>query len=396
MQYLSTTEIAKQWNISPRRVAKLASEGRIEGAITVGNNWMIPDTAARPEDGRKKNDHTDCDDRYVFPNLIYGISSKDDLNELPSDEKLLLDGIVQFGKTEYAKCICTLNKLLQNTDRLCLKIGSHFYLALAYIAELQFDKASEAIDMCRKEIDSADHHQNELLLINNELDGILYGVSDVSVPMEIDIEACYSKGFLPYLAEENAYSDACSLFTDAPRNTVVPHEIICMYLEERGYYYAAINIHSSLAMLYSFFFNEKKRDLHLIKAVDLALKHENYSILSFYLGFNPGGLSVIKKYYPEETIDILIKTSVKWLKTYPAFLKYYTNSSTLLKFTEHDYLLLFFARTGYSIQQIAEEENLSISTVKKQLHKLYKKMDVQNKKELVEKYNRDVLEKKPD
>ena len=58
MDYLTTAECAKLWNISQRRVAIYCKEGRIDGAILMGKMWLIPDTAQKPADARyKKNKH---------------------------------------------------------------------------------------------------------------------------------------------------------------------------------------------------------------------------------------------------------------------------------------------------------------------------------------------------
>lgn len=54
MEFLTTSEIAKKWNISRRRVSLLCAEGRVEGAIHKGNMWLVPDTAQKPQDPRKK------------------------------------------------------------------------------------------------------------------------------------------------------------------------------------------------------------------------------------------------------------------------------------------------------------------------------------------------------
>lgn len=53
MEYLTTTQIAEKWNISRRRVAKLCSEGRINGAKLMGKTWWVPDNVEKPEDQRK-------------------------------------------------------------------------------------------------------------------------------------------------------------------------------------------------------------------------------------------------------------------------------------------------------------------------------------------------------
>lgn len=60
MDLLTTTEMAKKWNISRRRVTTLCNEGRIEGAILKGNTWLIPNGASKPEDSRHhKNQSTE-------------------------------------------------------------------------------------------------------------------------------------------------------------------------------------------------------------------------------------------------------------------------------------------------------------------------------------------------
>lgn len=52
LSYMSAKEAAEKWNISQRRVSVLCSEQRIEGAMMVGNMWIIPSTAEKPIDKR--------------------------------------------------------------------------------------------------------------------------------------------------------------------------------------------------------------------------------------------------------------------------------------------------------------------------------------------------------
>ena len=54
MEYLTAAQTAEKWNISRRRVSKLCSEGRIEGAKLMGNVWLVPEDAKKPEDMRLK------------------------------------------------------------------------------------------------------------------------------------------------------------------------------------------------------------------------------------------------------------------------------------------------------------------------------------------------------
>lgn len=52
MEYMNTKQAVEKWNISERRIRQLLKEGRIEGAVKVGNTWNIPKDAVKPVDKR--------------------------------------------------------------------------------------------------------------------------------------------------------------------------------------------------------------------------------------------------------------------------------------------------------------------------------------------------------
>lgn len=54
MDYMTTSEAARAWNISRRRVGYLLESGRIPGAQKKGKLWLIPKDAGRPADGRRR------------------------------------------------------------------------------------------------------------------------------------------------------------------------------------------------------------------------------------------------------------------------------------------------------------------------------------------------------
>lgn len=51
MDYLSSSKIAKIWDLSERTVRNYCAEGRVQGAYIQGKTWMIPESAEKP--GRK-------------------------------------------------------------------------------------------------------------------------------------------------------------------------------------------------------------------------------------------------------------------------------------------------------------------------------------------------------
>ncbi len=69
MEYMTTKEAEKKWNISERRIRQLLQDDRIEGAVKVGNSWNIPIDADKPVDKRvikpdEDNFIVNLDDNY--------------------------------------------------------------------------------------------------------------------------------------------------------------------------------------------------------------------------------------------------------------------------------------------------------------------------------------------
>lgn len=52
MEVMSAKEAAARWGVSQRRVAILCAENRVANATMVGNMWLIPANAEKPEDAR--------------------------------------------------------------------------------------------------------------------------------------------------------------------------------------------------------------------------------------------------------------------------------------------------------------------------------------------------------
>lgn len=57
-EYMTVQEAAKIWEISERRVQILCSENRIEGVVHLGRVWLIPKSAKKPTDARRKENRT--------------------------------------------------------------------------------------------------------------------------------------------------------------------------------------------------------------------------------------------------------------------------------------------------------------------------------------------------
>ena len=120
MDFMTTKEAVKKWNISERRIRKLLKDERITGAIKIGNSWSIPVNATKPVDKRSiKTEDKELEYNLdatklieienlkvkqtninkIFLNWIY-YSNKLEGNTLSKEEiNIVLNNITVAGKT---------------------------------------------------------------------------------------------------------------------------------------------------------------------------------------------------------------------------------------------------------------------------------------------------------
>ena len=55
MEYMSISQAAEKWGITPRRIQVLCKQDRIPGAARIGYVWSIPMDAEKPKDARIKS-----------------------------------------------------------------------------------------------------------------------------------------------------------------------------------------------------------------------------------------------------------------------------------------------------------------------------------------------------
>lgn len=55
MEYMSISQAAEKWGITPRRIQVLCKQDRIPGATRIGYVWAIPAETEKPKDARVKS-----------------------------------------------------------------------------------------------------------------------------------------------------------------------------------------------------------------------------------------------------------------------------------------------------------------------------------------------------
>ena len=93
--YISVNDAATKFNISKRRVQLLCEQGRISGANMVSGVWLIPETAPKPVDGRKKRID---DSQLSFFDVTQKGLTVDDVCKTLSISKATAKNWIRLGK----------------------------------------------------------------------------------------------------------------------------------------------------------------------------------------------------------------------------------------------------------------------------------------------------------
>ncbi len=140
MEMISAAQAAQNWELSVRTVQNLCRNGKIPGAILFGKSWMIPASASRPEDGRRKRSQTeenrplirrtpylDMTDLYQVPGTADACAEA--LRELPR-EHMLFSAEIAYSRGQIDQVYACAQKILNHHSGLFACIAGGVLLSM--------------------------------------------------------------------------------------------------------------------------------------------------------------------------------------------------------------------------------------------------------------------------
>lgn len=221
--YISVNEAAAKFNISKRRVQTLCEQGRIDGAEIVDGAWLIPDTAPKPFDRRRKV--TDENQMSIFNTQT--VLTIDDLCKVLSISKAT------------AKNWIRLNRIAPDIDG---KLFSEAYVS-EIVAEIESEKSTKLKSRRNKKSASGRvlykdyvHTRENQLLVEELLElGIIRDQRDLLIVLaNFAVQLFFQNRGIPY-SDNNVLLDFLSrnemdgfyaLISDLLGNQELPHAAI--------------------------------------------------------------------------------------------------------------------------------------------------------------------------
>lgn len=188
--YIKTEEAAKMWNITPRRVQALCQQGKINGAIRLGRDWMLPKNAQKPQDGRTKAGRDAQTDGMTLPKKtsflymteLYTVpgSAERVSEELAGNRKarMLFEAEIAYSRGEIDKVYESASYLFGKHADFYGMVSSGMLLALCAIWKGDLEMWREA-KIHISEADTKSENDREIItLAITAVDSMLYDVKN--------------------------------------------------------------------------------------------------------------------------------------------------------------------------------------------------------------------------
>lgn len=380
---MTTGEAAKKWNVSTRYVQKLLASGRIEGAEKISRSWMIPADAEKPDGAgtgevRAQKGHLESpmlinSIRFIPGSLEEKINSMQDSRKRHqvSNELAYLRGDFEAGLQEYRMTSPTnpMRVYILNLACLCAISTGDYTLFRQIDGELR-EKAQhrDLAPSDKKIIDLSVLIARASMYAND---------SDVSMDDVLSLPAsARSFGFYLYvktLHQEGKYDRligvAQTVLAQVPEGSCSIMEIYLSLL--CGGAFLVIG-------------DMEGASLYLRKSLEMGLSDGLTTPYAELYTIYPGMFKpVLQADYPQWFPRILKQcqqTLANWIEIHNEYAKDHVTSIL----TVEEYNIAVFAASGKTNAQIAENFNMSISSVKKKLEGIYAKLLISSRQELSE------------
>lgn len=380
MNYLDIKEVSELWKINVRSIQKYCQDGKIPGAKNIGRQWLIPEGAIPPADGRKKASRKNPGAYlYHFPILVYSPYYRTP-EQLSTEEQQLLQIQKQFLEGNYSECLLLSRKLLTDGCTPAVTAGAYFTVGMSAILLGLHSEYKAAAAGLQELICDEDPRKEDFLLIlcfmryHTDMDSSRITRID---PHKLSADAIFfykyslliastlrgqkeSEGTLKYLHTDAAIID---------REHIVP---------------AAFSWYCLMAVKYCIAGYAEEGQQLADRAVRIAVENNWLAHLAKFYNYNHSLFESVLTVYDKSAVPALKKIS---RATYRSWLFIYGQETGRWNdrlFTSSNAEFLLLISYGFSNREIAQIKKISGSKVSGLIRDLMELAGVSSRAELVQ------------
>ena len=386
MTYITVREAAQRWNLSNRAVQKYCAQGLVKGARKFGSIWQIPDNAPRPDGaacpeempGRVLADIMPLLNTPFTPGRCRG--QVEGMKPGPRREIAWAEYAYFSGNAEEA---VRRAEPYQNDPDMALRLSACLISAYANLSTGDTRRTRESLAHLQEALTGAGPDTPPAVraaqicvsaaaavLLHLPLPEDLPPVREYLplLPPGLRMFALYVMAHYTYLKKEYEHSLGIVEGTLAMQDTLYPIPTIYLHL-------VAVMGYMSLRRV-------EQAQTHLLAAWELARPDDLLEPFGEHHGLLGGMLeSVLKKDWPEDfkrIIAITYRFSAGWRRIHNPD----TGHDVADNLTTTEFAAAMLAARGWTNQEIAEQMNISLNTVKRHLSTAMQKLNVQHRQEL--------------
>lgn len=308
MEYLKIDEIAKRWGIGVRRVQLLCANGKIKGAVRFGRDWMIPQDATKPADGRTKAGRALTNEDMPLPrktpflymsDLYHTPGTADDIVETLAynhEAQVLFEAEVAYSRGEIDKVYDYANYLLNKHSGFYAVLSAGMLLAMCAIWKGDLNMWRKAKIHISEAPAKNDNDRDAMQLAISAVDIMIYSVDSFPEwfktgcfePVHKDSYPAAKVYYAKYL-----YAVGYAVATGAIKlegaeglyvMSSIPYTLepmIC-WANEKGTVMSEIYLRLTCAAVYHSYGRDDQAIRHIDKALDLVLPDKLYGVLAEY------------------------------------------------------------------------------------------------------------------
>jgi len=386
MGYISTKEAAKKWGISQRRVICLASAGRIEGAASFGINWMIPEDAAKPTDGRKKAARAlkQASPLFRFPMYINGAEG-DYLPPLTNEERTLRQAQLAFYACRFEQARPLILSLSEHAENRYVRIAAWYYRCCIAAYDSKVEDFEHSFSSFNASLAEDFPHKAEMLLLRCLLDvDSGYHYKFLLNGFRIRANEAYHPSTYDIIAFLSVFSLSNGDFSLLGKLRFESYEMLCMRMEHDGHFLEAQALHYVLLEIYQMQADEEMMLYHARCGLNISLEHDLYLSSALNLFYYPDIAQKVLADYPSDFSEKILALSRGLHEKYVKFANVRSSASYMSILSDREFAFVTLATQEYSNREIARMLKISEKTVSKRYNEIYEKLGIKNKQELVE------------